>query len=439
MKNLTVLCLRCIIGAMVWLKWIYRTGQWALICTLLLIISPTPDQGDQTVEQVRDHTRQIEFDYVAWTWNALEVKFHEAAKDTSNYLSLEEQRQVVLQALDLVQQVQVAEAQLSLIYTDPNIEDPETQAEPVRAKLDELHKAQGQLNPLAENVLQEMVADTYHHLGFNPGGQPLPPVLYHSTPLPWALIVSPRGIIRQDANISLETELSLEDRIALEEQVNTKMDMSSLVVPVGGVGVYPTMVAQTTNINWLVEVIAHEWMHNYLTLRPLGLLYEHAAETRTMNETSANIAGKEIGAALIRKYFPEFVPPEPVETVNGETLQAEQPAEDTPPPFDFRAEMHKTRVMVDALLEKGKIEEAEGYMEVRRQFFWDNGYPIRKLNQAYFAFHGAYADQPLGAAGEDPVGAAVRQLRAQSASLHDFIQTMAWLTSYEQLQNVVDK
>ena len=49
-------------------------------------------------------------------------------------------------------------------------------------------------------------------------------------------------------------------------------------------------------------------------------------------------------------------------------------------------------------------------MEQRRQLFVENGYYIRKLNQAYFAFYGAYADVPGGAAGEDPVGPAVRAL-----------------------------
>ena len=99
--------------------------------------------------------------------------------------------------------------------------------------------------------------------------------------------------------------------------------------------------------------------------------------------------------------------------------------------------MHETRVTVDKLLADGKIEEAESYMEKRRQVFWDNGYLIRKLNQAYFAFHGAYADVPGGAAGEDPVGPAVRALRAQSASLADFVNTIAWMTSFQQLQQAI--
>ena len=99
--------------------------------------------------------------------------------------------------------------------------------------------------------------------------------------------------------------------------------------------------------------------------------------------------------------------------------------------------MHATRVVVDAMLASGRISDAENYMEQRRQIFVKNGYFIRRLNQAYFAFYGAYADVPGGAAGEDPVGPAVRALRARSASLADFVNRIAWMTSFEQLQKAV--
>ena len=99
--------------------------------------------------------------------------------------------------------------------------------------------------------------------------------------------------------------------------------------------------------------------------------------------------------------------------------------------------MHATRVTVDALLAAGKVLEAETYMEQRRQIFVKNGYYIRKLNQAYFAFYGAYADVPGGAAGEDPVGPAVRALRAESKSLADFLNRIAWMTSFDQLKMAV--
>jgi hypothetical protein len=106
------------------------------------------------------------------------------------------------------------------------------------------------------------------------------------------------------------------------------------------------------------------------------------------------------------------------------------------PGFDFRAEMRVTRVRVDELLAQGQVVEAEAYMEQRRAVFWENGYRLRKLNQAYFAFYGAYNAAPGGgASGADPIGPAVRLLRRRSANAVEFLQTIAWFTSVEQLRS----
>ena len=258
-----------------------------------------------------------------------------------------------------------------------------------------------------------------------------------------ALIVSPRDHIEQTANISIETDLPLDKVVALEGRVDGGFDVSSLVVNIGGVGVYPTMVMQSTDLNWVLSTVAHEWTHNYLTLRPLGVLYGETPELRTMNETTASITGNEIGGLVMKRFYPELVKPS-ASLGTGTSLVSDPFDHPTPgdflrPHFDFRAEMHETRVTADALLAKGKIDEAEAYMESRRMIFVKQGYLIRKLNQAYFSFYGAYADTPGGAAGEDPVGPAVRALREKSKSLADFVNTIAWMTDFKQLQAAVKK
>jgi hypothetical protein len=260
------------------------------------------------------------------------------------------------------------------------------------------------------------------------------------------LIVAPRDHIHQIANVSVLPSLTLDEQIKLEDEVAHGLNVSTLVVGIGGVGVYPTMVTETTDLRWMLETIAHEWTHNYLNVRPLGLNYSTTPELRTMNETTASIAGNEVGNYVLQQYYPEM------NTSSASTARSARPnlisfhrsdllsnRLDDPPPFDFRAEMHETRVTADELLAQGKIQEAESYMEARRQIFWQNGYLLRKLNQAYFAFHGAYADVPGGAAGEDPVGPAVRALREQSASLEDFINTIAWMTSFEELKQAIQQ
>jgi len=397
----------------------------------VLLGSSSMPPGD-TYDRARAYTRSIEFDYVSWTLDALGIKSDQIALGTIDYLSPGQQHQMVKDYLDLVAQIQQSEAQLNDIYADPKVSDPQSASASLRGKLHELYKRRELLQPVAEAVVQEQVSEVAASLGLTFGGQPVPPVLFHSTPLPLALIISPRDKIKQVADISLLPGLSVDQQAALEERVDKALDVSSLVVPVGGVGLYPTMVQQTTNLNWLFEVVSHEWTHNFLTLRPLGISYMNSQQLRTMNETTASIAGKEIGQVVVERYYPELVPPSP--PPGNANTPSQQPSA---PVFDFNAEMRTTRVNVDKLLAEGKIDEAEQYMEARRVFFWDNGYHIRKLNQAYFAFYGAYADQPGGAAGEDPVGAAVRALRGESPDLAAFLNRISWMWSFEQLQQAV--
>jgi hypothetical protein len=405
-----------------------------LLLALLLTFSTVPP-ADQ-LEQARAFTRQIEFDYITWTLDAVALKLGRGALNASAYVPLEQRPQVVLDYLDLVSQIWSVQNAIQDQYADPSIEDPRAASAELSAQLEQLRSQRAWLQPLAEAVLESQVSQVAAEAGLSLGGQPVPPVLFHSTPPPAALIISPRDVIRQDHNISISPDLTTEQIEALESQVDAELDVSSLVVGIGGIGVYPTMVMETTDLNWLVEVVAHEWIHNVLTLRPLGMNYLTSPELRTMNEMVASIAGMELGQAVVARFYPAFIPAEP----SPFWFTIGPPVPRAPETFSYRAEMHETRLNADRLLAEGKIDEAEMYMELRRRFLWDNGYHIRKLNQAYFAFHGAYADssgQPGGAAGEDPVAAAVRTLRDQSASLAEFINRMAWMASFEALEHAL--
>lgn len=390
-----------------------------------------------SIEKVRAYTRQLEFNYISWTMDAAWVKLQAGSAGAPYVFDHEAQKELVAEYMRVTELSLQYEYALQVIYSDAGITDKETASSDVRAKLDEVLARQKQIAPLAEAVLQAQVTEVLAELGLTAMGQPIPNVLYHSTPLPYALIVSPRDRIEQIANISVDTELTVDQQAALEAQVDTGLDTASLVVPIGGVGVYPTMVMRTTDLNWLLNTISHEWIHNYLTLRPLGFLYTGSPELRTMNETTASIAGDEIGRLVIERFYAELLPA--VHTNPGlVAVPFGNPLPDDPP-FDFRTEMHETRITVDALLAEGKIDEAEAYMEERRLIFLQNGYLLRKINQAYFAFYGAYADVPGGAAGEDPVGPAVRALRAQSDSLADFVNSISWMTSFEDLQEATQQ
>jgi hypothetical protein len=412
-----------------------------LALTFAILIAATGDAPrlTGTSDRVRSFTREIEFDYPNWVWNAAWTKLEQASIGLPFLFDRGTNKEIVINYLRTTQHLLQAEQQIEQIYANPDVVDKEASSAYVRTQRDEFIQRQRSLAPLAEGTLQSQVTDALAEFGLTTVGQPIPPVLYHISPTPLALIVSERTVIQQIANISVLPTLTLDEQIKLEDEVTKSLDVSTLVVPIGGVGVYPTMVMETTDLRWTLDTIAHEWIHNYLNLRPLGINYSTTPELRTMNETTASIAGNEIGTYVLQQHYPEVLDAGSAPNLNkvslGEPLLPSYALED--PPFDFRAEMHETRVTADQLLADGKIAEAEAYMEQRRQVFWEHGYLLRKLNQAYFAFHGAYADTPGGAAGEDPVGPAVRALREQSASLADFVNTVSWMTSFEELKQAI--
>ena len=404
-------------------------------CTIFfgfLLTGSTLLVSETSTGTARLFTRPVEFDFVTWTLDALGIKLSQSALDTPYYFNQPARHKLVVDYFKLLDNILQDENKLNLFYTDPSVKDPGKASAAVRTELAGLYARQRLVAPFAESILQEQVAATLAEMGLTTGGQPIPPVLFHMTPLPYNLVISPRSKIEEEASISLIPDLSVDEQVNIENHVDKQLNVSSLVVPVGGIGTYPTMIERTTALDWLSDTIAHEWTHNWLTWHPLGLNYDTSPELRTMNETTADIVGGEVGKALLQQYYPEL---------SGKYARQSQlaslPANPTRASFDFRAEMHTTRVRVDALLAAGKITEAENYMDERRQVFWNNGYPIRKLNQAYFAFYGAYADVPGGAAGEDPVGPAVRTLRSQSGSLIAFLEKIGHMSSFKLLQDVL--
>lgn len=410
-----------------------RNIIWGLL--LILISSNSGIPSIKLGEIVREETRWIEFDYVSWTLESWWRKAAQISLGTHRYLNANQQSAITSDYFSLISEQRQLRDVINNIYADPGVLNPQNQAAAYLERQRQVQVMLKHVGYLYEALLQQQVSAVVGDKDLGLIQQPVPPVQFHTTAMPYALIVSPRDIIRQDADISLLPDLTLDQIVALEQTVEEKLNVSALVVQVGGVGVYPTMVMETGNLNWLSETVSHEWIHNFLTLRPLGMLYSQTPELRIINETTASIAGKELGNIVIEKFYPELIPA----PIVAQNLDSEMPkTSPAPPEFDFRAEMREIRVAVDAMLMEGKIKEAESYMEERRRVFIENGYNIRRLNQAYFAFHGAYADQPGGAAGEDPVGEAVRNLRAKSETLADFVKRIAWVTSYERLQKMVE-
>ncbi|MBI2830586.1 MAG: hypothetical protein HYX81_05455 [Chloroflexi bacterium] len=285
-----------------------------------------------------------------------------------------------------------------------------------------------------EEILRREIRRTLSEQGiFNPWDSytgmtnGFPPVNFRLESPPHLLVISPRNKIESLRETFLRQSLSISEMEAIEARTD-ELGLSSLVVGIGGLaGTYPPFVNDDGNPKSIIEGVAHEWVHQYLAFRPLGFFYvldtlgiKRDYGIATINETVADMVGQEIGAIVYQKLYPE------------EERQSPQPL---PTAFDFNREMREIRRTVDQYLAQGEIKQAESFMEEKRQFLSSKGYQIRKLNQAYFAFYGTYADSP---ASISPIGADLRKLRAQSTSLKEFLRSASALTSPDALKKALN-
>ena len=250
----------------------------------------------------------------------------------------------------------------------------------------------------------------------------LPPVDVRLTQPPKLLIVSPRERIDRKHEVLLRPDMSLSERERVEYRIFRDDNMSALVEDIGGLATYPASVANGHPVRWTVQAAAHEWLHHYFFFQPLGQHMFDNDDMFQLNETIANVAGREIGDRAYDAMAEDSLVREQAHA------DAATNGADMPPPFDFAAEMRETRLTVDDMLAAGRIEEAEAYMEERREIFVENGYPIRKLNQAYFAFYGTYADLP---AAVSPIGDQVKRFRELVPDLGEFLGEVSEISSYD--------
>jgi hypothetical protein len=368
-----------------------------------------------------------------WEVQALAQKAHDLALPPGAGLSAQAQHDLVVAYFKDIARAEDLTNQIEQIHADPKQTDPTAAAAPLQAELNALRARQADQRPAVERILEAQTAAVLRDAQLAASGRVLPPVLFQFTESPLFLIVSPRDRITVKESAHLDPSLDISEMEHIESQVEEKLNMSVLVEGTGGFSSYPTMVVEYPSLEWVVSTIAHEWTHTYLMLRPLGFNYDTSGDMRTLNETVASIVGDEIGRSVMLRHYPELVRPEawprPL-TVNPSWWGLKSGDQ----PFEFGPFMRETRLTVDKMLAQGQVEDAEAYMEQRRQTLLDHGYVIRKLNQAYFAFHGSYA---VGSSATDPIGGKLRALRDRSASLAEFLHTVARFTTPSALDSAL--
>ncbi|TFG73241.1 MAG: hypothetical protein E4H27_01130 [Anaerolineales bacterium] len=371
------------------------------------------------------------FDFTTWELDALIRKLVYRLVGPHRYMDDATQARFVLDYLDKVQEAQSLGSDIDRVYTDPQVDAPDIASREMQTDLAHLRMEMVKEAPIAEAILEDQVSSVLRSGGFGPVLSILPPVSGLFTPLPYILIVSPRQKIESIYQQQLVAGLTAAQQDEIEKEVTGEFpDYSSYTTAIGGLAAYPAMLLESSSIDWVADVMAHEWVHHYLSFHRLGWYYMKSGESRTINETTASLLGDWAGQEVINRYYAPYLHRE---KVLPNALYDNDEAQGAVSGFDFRAEMQRTRLNVDRLLAEGKVNEAEWYMEFQRRYFVDNGYSLRSLNQAYFAFHGAYADT-RGASGSDPIGPAVRRWWMLSHTPKDFVAQLAPMTSLSELE-----
>lgn len=337
--------------------------------------------------------------------------------------------EAIQQFFRLTKEVQDARSEIIRLASMGDSEEDSTGD--ARRWLTELERRRDSFRGQVEEALEGAIGRVLEEEGVTLSLGPIrwPPVDFAFVDTPTLLVASPRDKIYRKEDVLLKAKIPFVERIKIEEEVFEELNLSSLIVDIGGVATYPAVVLPQSDLHRVLVTASHEWVHHFFYFRPLGQRFRTSAKLMTLNESAATLLGEEIGD---RAYYlltgKEVVRnrPSPIEKVLIEESGR----------FDFQNEMRKTRLQVEVLLLTGKVREAELYMEERRRIFVTNGFNIRKLNQAYFAFHGTYASSP---ASVSPIDRQLRELRSLTPSLKEFARGVAGVRTYEEFLLLIEK
>ena len=373
--------------------------------------------------QLREITGPYRFDVVKWELNALT---QEAGKLFSRQESTDNATSAAATFFANVERINGLVSEIEAVRAGNRQGDLTS----LEDELNERRRQNAELAGTVEGLLETQIREAFTQQGiFNPLDTYLglrigfPPVNIYLAKPPNLLVVSPRDRIESIREVTLLPEMSVEDMASIEAEIDS-LGVSSLVVNLGGISTYPSYVMDTADARFILDTAGEEWLHQYMAFTPLGFRYvldltgiRQDYDIATMNETVASMVSKEIGGIIYKQHY-----------APGQADDAEPAAAESG--FDFNKEMREIRQAVDDYLARGEIEQAEEFMEQKQQYLAENGYYIRKLNQAYFAFYGTYADSPTSIS---PIGAEMKELRSRSASLKDFLDTVAAMTNRQDL------
>ncbi len=397
----------------------------AVVCALFLLVR----LDNHPITPAQRVAAGYLFSLVGWeAANFFDKWFHLAASALPGWDPTREERLAILDDyLQVTRRANKEEARLERPYLGGSTAagGAERRQTLSREYLDELLAEQNSLRPEAEETLESEMSAVLLDEGFGSRyGIIVPPVDIAFQRPPTLLVVSRRDHIQLVDAVMLHPDIPGFERDLIEKELLERYDLSALVDNLAGLSTYPLLVSDLGQLRFICRTAAHEWMHAYLFIRPLGQNFRASEEMFTLNETVADIAGRELGDKTFERMGGDL----------EESALRYMPVEEAYP--FFTQTLRETRERAGELLDEGKVEEAEEYM---KQQWWNlrlHGYGIRKLNQAFFAFRGRYAEGP---ASISPIGEQVRRARAKYADVVSFLDAVAGVSRYSEFLELLEE
>lgn len=399
------------------------------ISTLMLIIIVSccscqqADDFNQTLNKIVDPYR---FSIIEWELRTLTGELEQVLFSQTSYTIYDSR--VVVEYFELLDDISGLEYQISYLKDKIDKEDLSI----LHNQLEELQQERDLRKKGVEKILELQIRETLKQLdlylyndiiGINIA---FPPINFSLESPPHLLIVSPRDSIARMKEIILLQDLTLDEIDYIETEIG-KLGYSSIVLKIGGMATFPSFVTNNAGLEFTISTAVEEWFHQYLFFKPVGFLYAFNLlgiyednDISTINETIAGIVSDEIASIVYQNYYADYF--EEYIYVYSESSG-----------FDFYEEMRNIRIAVDNYLQAGGIEKAEAFMEERRLYILSQGYYVRRLNQAYFAFYGTYASSPSSV---NPIGEMLWDLRRTSTNVTDFILITSGIKNLDDLYNL---
>lgn len=411
-------------------SWSWRPAKLAVVVvSMVVLLAPSGDA--LRFNPAQEAAAAYSYDLVSWHLSNIFTKWTRRAFRFLpwNGLSDTEEADILTEYFALGEQVARLRIQIRQLSTAGPDGPDASKLEALEEELETVRDIRRDFRPDAEETIESAISHVAGELDLRVLGKfVFPPVDFRLTEPPKIVVTSPRDRIERIDDALVDPHVTLNERGAIERGLLEDDNLAGIVLDIGGVATYPASVNDARGLRDTLQTAAHEWLHHHFFFKSLGQNMFDTAEMQTINETVANIAGDEIGDMAF-EHLRAQLDGRALNAHGGNVAEAVDMRGGEAGGFDFNREMRRTRLRVDELLALGEIDEAEAYMERRRQLFVSNGYLIRKLNQAFFAFNGTYAENSASAS---PIGAQLRRLRELEPDLGAFIKTMADVGSYQE-------